>query len=574
MRTLLVTLHSKFIHNSLALPCLAAYCGKACGELLIREFTVHEPRESILAMLLAEQPDVVGFSVYLWNRRETLDLVDALGVARPGLRIVLGGPEVSFDGPELFEQHPGLTALVRGEGEAALRTLLYAWQTGHAPEAPPRTVLRQDGALVSGPDGPPLAELDVIPSPFELGLADLERGFVYYETSRGCPFRCSFCLSARDNRVRSYAMERITNDLLLLMRHRVAKVKLVDRTFNYDPGRAREIFNFILAHNRGTHFHFEIAAHLLDEPTLELLDQAPADTFQFEIGVQSTLESTLKAIDRRVNLAKLEENVRRLRERGRIHLHLDLVAGLPGDDYAGFLASIDRVVALQPHHLQIEPVKLLPGSPLRDQAADLQVRFDPNPPYTVLGTPDLSFDELQQLQDIGRLLDLTYNSGCFATLLEELTAANGSFATGMDWLAKTWRRRGLFRFPCSRQALFENVFEMIEGQYEQPMRARLVESLAYDYARCERVVTKRVPAFFQTSLAPAELQWVRDTVQARTDQVRGKGVKLQYFAAVFTTMDSAAPRTAHLFLYLTQTGAKMQVEEYRYGQEGPHTGQR
>ncbi len=569
MRTLLVTLHSKFIHNSLALPCLAAYCGSSCGELLIREFTVHEPRESVLAMLLAEQPEVVGFSVYIWNRRETLDLLDALAVARPGLRLVLGGPEVSFDGPELFEHHPGLTALVRGEGETALRALLEAWNQGHVPEAPPRTVLRQNRALASGPDGPTLVDLDLVPSPFERGLADLERGFVYYETSRGCPFRCSFCLSARDNRVRSYTMERIRSDLLLLMQHRVPKVKLVDRTFNYDAGRAREIFSFILAHNRETHFHFEIAAHLLDEPTLELLGKVPANTFQFEIGVQSTLESTLETIDRRVNLAKLEENVRHLRKSGRIQLHLDLVAGLPGDDYAGFLASINRVIALEPHHLQIEPVKLLPGSPLRDQAAGLQIRFDPNPPYTVLNSPDLSFNEFKQLQDIGRLIDLTHNSGCFATFLKELEAAAGSFAAGIDWLAKEWRQRGLFRFPCSRHALFQNLFEIIEGHYEEPLLNRLVESLAYDYACCERVVSNRVPAFIQTSLTADEWQWVRATVQARTDQVRGKGIKLQYFAAVFTTMNRSAPRTAHLFLYLTQTGEKMQVEEYCYGHEGP-----
>jgi len=573
MRTLLVTLHSKFIHSSLALPCLAAYCGSDCGELLIREFTVHEPRESILTMLLAEQPDVVAFSVYLWNRRETLDLVGALAVAQPGLRIVLGGPEVSFDGPALFEQHQGATALVRGEGEAPLRALLLAWHRGQSPGKIPRTVLRQGGDLASGPYSPPLAALDLIPSPFELGLADLERGFVYYESSRGCPFRCSFCLSARDNQVRSYAMERIRSDLLLLMQQRVPKVKLVDRTFNYNAVRAREIFNFILEHNRGTHFHFEVAAHLLDEPTLDLLERAPADIFQFEIGVQSTLESTLEAIDRRVNLEKLEDNVRRLRQSGRIHLHLDLVAGLPGDDYAGFLASIDRVIALEPHHLQIEPVKLLPGSPLREQAAELQVRFDPNPPYTVLGTPDLSFSELQRLQDIGRLVDLTYNSGCFATFLRELAAATGSFAAVMDWLAGEWRRRGLFRFPCNRQALFQNLFTIIEGHYEEPSLTRLVERLAYDYACCERVVTKRVPAFFQTSLVPEEQQWVRETVQTRIDQIRGKGVKLQYFAAVFTTTQSASQRTVHLFLYLTQTGEKMQVEEYRFAKAGPLPGQ-
>jgi anaerobic magnesium-protoporphyrin IX monomethyl ester cyclase len=187
--------------------------------------------------------------------------------------------------------------------------------------------------------------------------------------------------------MRSYSMERIRSDLLLLMQKRVPKVKLVDRTFNYDVGRALEIFRFILEHNRSTHFHFEIGAHLLDNDTLELLEKAPHGTFQFEIGVQSTLESTLDAIDRKVNMTKLEENVRRLVKSDRIHLHLDLVAGLPGEDFQNFITSIDRVVALGPHHLQIEPVKLLPGSPLRDRAEALRIRFDPNPPYTILQAP-------------------------------------------------------------------------------------------------------------------------------------------------------------------------------------------
>ena len=222
--------------------------------------------------------------------------------------------------------------------------------------------------------------------------------------------------------MRSYSMERIYSDLLFLMQHKVPKVKLVDRTFNYDAGRARDIFSFIMEQNQSTHFHFEIAAHLLDEATLELLSKVPADTFQFEIGVQSTLESTLDAIDRKVSLTKLEENVRRLRKDGRIKLHLDLVAGLPGDRYDSFLASIDRVVSLAPHHLQIEPVKLLPGSPLLDQAAELQIRYDPNPPYTVLATQDLSFTELQHIQEISRLIDLIYNSGCFQAFLPDLSA--------------------------------------------------------------------------------------------------------------------------------------------------------
>ncbi len=567
MRTVLTTLHSKFIHNSLALPCLAAYCGNRCGEILIREFTVHEPRESILAQLLAEAPDVVAFSVYLWNRRETLDLVDALKVARPELRIVLGGPEVSFDTEALFIRHPGVTALIRGEGEEPLRTLLSSWHKAQNPGVIPRTILRVGEELISGPDSPALQDLDMVPSPFRSGLSAMQRGFVYYETSRGCPFHCSFCLSARDNQMRSYSMERIQNDLLLLMQRAVAKVKLVDRTFNFDAKRAREIFSFILEHNRSTHFHFEIAGHLLDQETLELLEKVPKDMFQFEIGVQSTLESTLDAIGRKINMKKLEENIRQLRQSNRIHLHLDLVAGLPGDDYASFLKSIDRVAAFAPHHLQIEPVKLLPGSPLRDQAKQLQIVFDPNPPYSILGSPKFSFAELQQLQEISRLLDLTYNSGHFSNFMQALSAALGSFATGLEWLAGEWRKRQLFRFPLNRQALFENLFDIIKDGDPRTTQTRLIESLAYDYALCERVVTNRIPAFFDIALQAREQQWVRAKVQENTETIKGQGIKLQYFSAVFTTIDPAWQRTVHLFCYLTATGQKMRVEEYRYHEE-------
>jgi anaerobic magnesium-protoporphyrin IX monomethyl ester cyclase len=562
MRTILAALHSKFIHNSLALPCLAAYCGNHCGEVLIREFTVHEPRESILSMLLDEDPDVVAFSVYIWNRRATLELVDALAVARPQLRIILGGPEVSFDKTELFEKHPGLTALIRGEGEEPLRTLLTAWRQGQQPGMTPRVLLRKGEELISGPDSPPLADLDQVPSPLQMGLTDLSRGFVYYETSRGCPFRCSFCLSARDNHMRSYSMGRIYSDLLFLMRNKVPKVKLVDRTFNYDAERTKAIFLFILEHNHSTHFHFEIAGHLLDEPTLELLARVPKDTFQFEIGVQSTSESTLEAIDRNINLAKLEENIRHLRNNSHIQLHLDLVAGLPGDHFDGFLESIDRLIALNPHHLQIEPVKLLQGSPLRDQAAERQLRYDPNPPYTILASQELSFSEIQRLQEISRLIDLTYNSGNFRNFLAELSRATNSFAKGLEWLAGEWRRRGLFRFPMNRQALFQNIINIVQERANDSSNKKLLESLAYDYARCERIVINRIPDFFDTELDSVEQEWVQKAVQSKTEEIKGQGIKLQYFATVFTTLHISGHRAVYLFCYLTSTGQKMRIEEY------------
>ena len=571
MLTVLTTLHSKFIHNSLALPCLAAYCGDGCGNLVIREFTAHEPRESVLACLLAKEPDVIAFSVYIWNRRETLDLVDALGVARPGLRIIVGGPEVSFDDRTLFERHPGITALVRGEGEAPVKALLSAWQAGKEPGRLPRVMLRSGADIIEGPNCSQLSCLDDLPSPFQRGLVDLQRGFVYYETSRGCPFHCSFCLSARDNRMRSYSTNRMRSDLRFLMDNEVPKIKLVDRTFNYDAQRARDIFRFILEHNRTSHFHFEIAAHLLDEATLDLLETVPPGMFQFEIGVQSTLASTLDAVGRKVNLKRLEENVRRLRAADRINLHLDLVAGLPGEGFDAFLASIDRVAALNPNHLQVEPVKLLPGCPLREQAEELQIRFDPNPPYTVLATPELSFEDLQRIQEISRLLDLTWNSGCFSTFLGTLQQVHGGLSAGLVWLAGKLRTKGLFRFPMSRQTLFEEVAAIVGESGDEASRPRLTESLAYDYARSERVVTNRIPAFFDTELTKEEQRWVKGIVTERGEAIRGQGIKLQYFAAAFNKLDETGGRSARLFCYLTGSGRRMQVEEYQHLPQGGST---
>ncbi len=570
MRTLLVTLHSKYIHASLALPCLAAYCGPECGDLAIREFTVHEPREAILAALLQEEPEVVAFSVYLWNRRESFELIDALAAVRPELRLVVGGPEVSFDGVELFARHPGLTALVRGEGEGPLRSLLAAWAAGADPGQVPRLVWRSGRGVTTGPEGPPLAELDVIASPFQAGLVDLGRGLVYYETSRGCPFRCAFCLSARDRQVRTFSLERVFADLQWLIDREVPQIKLVDRTFNSDPARARAIFRYILANNRRSHFHFEIAAHLLDEETLALLDAVPAGIFQFEIGVQSTLEATLRAVDRPVALARLEQAVRRLRSAGRIRLHLDLVAGLPGEGYVDFLAAIDRVAALAPDHLQVELVKLLPGTPLRDRAGELGLRFDPNPPYTILATPHLSCAEVERLRTLSRLLDLTFNSGCFPTFLTVLAAAAGSLAGGLERLAEDLARHAWLRYPLSRAGLFLQLGAAVGRQWDAMTAARLREALGYDLAKCERIVSERIPPLLDPELDEAEQAWMRSEVQRESAALRGQGVKLQHFAAAFRYLSGTKGRTVCLFLYQTRSGTGLQVAERRLiGTSGP-----
>jgi anaerobic magnesium-protoporphyrin IX monomethyl ester cyclase len=559
MRTVLTTLHSKFIHASLALPYLAAWCGEDCGQIDILEFTDHEPKESVAALLLADNPDVIAFSVYIWNRERSLALVDMLQTIRPDLKIVLGGPEVSFENELLFASHPGLTALVHGEGEIPLKRLLQAWNQRNDPNNTPRLTWRNGDQIETGPNGSTLAELDLIPSPFKLGLADLSRGFSYYESSRGCPYNCSFCMSALDSSVRSFSIERIFADLSYLMDHKVPKIKLVDRTFNYDPMRARLIFAYILEHNKESHFHFEIGAHLLDEETITLLEQVPAKTFQFEIGVQSTLPQTLAAINRKVSIDKVLHNVAALMTRTNIDIHLDLIAGLPGESYPDFLHSIDTVMALNPEHLQIEPVKLLPGAPLRCDAKQLGINFDPNPPYTIVSGDRLSYEQLEDIRAISRLLDLSWNSDRLHGFLQQLAKSYGTFSAALEQLALFLRGQGHFRHPIGQTALFFAIWAFVKLQKQDLELLR--ENLARDYALSERVLPNRVPEFFDSELTAEESKRVNDYIQKELESFKGNKIKIQHFTGRFSTL---SPHLTHLrlFIYLTQSGQKQQVVEH------------
>jgi len=556
MRTLLTTLHSKYIHASLALPCLAAYCGDQCGEILIREYSVNDPKEIILAQIVACDADVICFSVYLWNRVATLEMAECLKRINPEYKIILGGPEVSFEADDFFQHHP-VDALICGEGEAPLRTLLSAWKQRDTPASMAGIRLPGRPEL----DGLRLLEsLDQIPSPFAAGLVDLTRGLVYYESSRGCPYTCSFCMSALDERVRSFSLERIKSDLKLLMDNRVAKVKFVDRTFNYNPQRSREIFSFILQHNHSSHFHFEIGAHLLDQATLELLQQVPEGMFQFEIGVQSTLPETLQRVGRQASLQRLAENVLFLRTKTQIHLHLDLIAGLPGEDYQQFLQSIDWVFALNAHHLQIEPVKLLPGAPLRLQAQSWGIEYDPSPPYTILKSKQLEFDDLERLRGIGRLLDLFVNSGRFSFLLQQLIKDDRPLSLLLENLDNYWRKENLYTLSLSLQNQYLAFDRYLQENFNGRELAGYRELLSRDYAHHQRVVAGSAPDFFNTELSEQENAAARARVKQELELLNRSG-KVQYFAAVFEFLQDYPGRTVLIFLYPAKNAVGLQVKE-------------
>ncbi|MFO7576559.1 MAG: DUF4080 domain-containing protein [Pelovirga sp.] len=556
MRTLFVTLHSRYVHASLALPYLAAYCEPSCGPIEIREFNVNQPKENLLAEIASSSADVIGFSVYLWNRIITLELVCCLKQINPRLRIILGGPEISYENDDFFGRYP-VDAIIRGEGEVPLHHLLSAWRAGRAP-TPLAGLQTPDGVH---PDGESLLDdLDLLPSPFALGRVDLSRGLVYYESSRGCPYQCSFCLSARSKGVRSFSMERIRADLSLLMHQGVKLIKFVDRTFNYDAARARDIFRFILANNRCSAFHFEIGAHLLDRATLELLEQVPPETFQFEIGVQSTLPQTLRQVSRKVPLELLAENVRALRARTAVHLHLDLVAGLPEEPLPHFLDSIDFTCELGAHHLQIELVKLLPGTPLRERAQQLGLLYDAAPPYRILATPVLSFADLERIRGIGRLNDLLVNSGKFVNLIAGLSACLGSLSACLDDLDSYWRHHQLYAVSRSLRDLVEEVDRYLCCRFSAARLAWLRETLARDYARSERIVSGSAPAFFNLALTAEEQAQVRQRVRKELADVSRTG-KVQYCSAVFEHLPDLPGRRVLIFLYVSRTADGLSVQE-------------
>ncbi|MDD2850618.1 MAG: DUF4080 domain-containing protein [Desulfuromonadaceae bacterium] len=499
MKILLATLHAKYSHSSLALPCLASYCRDIPDvEITIREWTVNEPREHLLRLVVAERAELIAFSCYIWNIEQTLRIVSDLSKIAPKTRIVLGGPEVSYGIFELMHDNSGIDFVIKGEGEQPFRYLVEAL-IAEANGLSSTTLsgidnlfFRDGGDTACGPLNSKNMLLDSLPSPFSAGLVDFSKPLTYYETSRGCPFSCAFCLSSVDGTVRSFALDRIKQDLLLLMERGVAQIKLVDRTFNYDAERAISIWQFILEHNRGSHFHFEIAADLLTDAHMALLAEVPEHTFRFEIGVQSTSQSTLAQVKRNADLQRIFHNVRRLAAETAVELHLDLVAGLPEETYDGFLHSLQEVADLQPDEIQIEPLKLLKGSPMREIARREGYRFSAFPPYTLLDNPWLAYEEICRIETIGRLLDLFTKHGGFATAFRILQN-DMPVSSILDRLAQQVGVENLSGLSCRR--VFDLFARLSEPLVQAAAQEQFHDALFFDYCRNEMPLMGKLPNF-------------------------------------------------------------------------------
>ncbi|MCD1259415.1 B12-binding domain-containing radical SAM protein [Paenibacillus athensensis] len=463
MKVIVSTLNAKYIHTSLALRYLKAFCS-GDFDVDIVEYTIKDPAMNIVSDLYQKQPDVLGFSCYIWNIEETIGIIRMIKKIRPELIIVLGGPEVSYDTEYWLRRLPEVDFIVMGEGEETLHHLLQELSTTRKYHFVYGLAYRKGEEIILNP-GRPKLKLDDIPTPhrFAEDLPSLANRVVYFETSRGCPFSCQFCLSSIEVGVRYFDMERTKSDLLYLIDSGAKLIKFVDRTFNIKRDYAMEIFEFLIANHRGCVFQFEITADIMRPEVLDYLaEHAPPGTFRFEIGVQSTNDLTNELVQRRQNFAKLTRTVTKVKESGKIDQHLDLIAGLPQEDYGSFRKTFNDVFALGPEELQLGFLKMLRGTGMRKDAEKYGYQYMDHAPYEILGNDILPFTDLIRIKRVEDVLEKYWNAHRMDHTMNYLIARE--FASAFDFFQEFgdyWEGRGWQKIGHQLEDLFTRLLSFL-----------------------------------------------------------------------------------------------------------------
>ena len=471
MKLLLTAINAKYIHSNLAVYSLRAYAKEYREQIELAEYTINHRMEYILSGIYKKRPDVLCFSCYIWNISEVLAVAEEFHKLCPDVPIWMGGPEVSYEVENFLQEHPFVTGVMVGEGEKIFQDLCEYYVNlekkgkicfGEKPETiKGLAFLNADGHMIFTEPQTPL-DMSTIPFCYD-EMEDFKNRIIYYESSRGCPFRCSYCLSSIDKKLRFKDIGLVKQELLFFIEKEVPQVKFVDRTFNCDHHHAMEIWRFLKENDRGiTNFHFEIAADLLTDEEIEFIAGLRPGLIQLEIGVQTTNPETITEIHRSMDLERVKYVTSRIKEGKNVHQHLDLIAGLPFEDYMTFQKSFDEIYALKPEQLQLGFLKVLKGSYMFEHAKEYGVIYQSRPPYETMETKWLSFDEVLKIKQVEEMLEVYYNSRQYPMSIKLLETEFDSAFAMFAALGDYYEQKGYFSLSHSRIQRLNIFLEFVE----------------------------------------------------------------------------------------------------------------
>ena len=521
MKILLAACNAKYIHSNLAVYDLKAYSSDYDEHVILREYTINQPKDEILKDIYSSGADVVCFSCYIWNISFVRELIRDLVKILPKTAFWAGGPEVSYDAEKFLTEMPEMTGVMVGEGEKTFHDLLEFYIDGKDSLEEISGIAYRTGDKIIHNGWRELMDLSAIPFVYE-HLEKFENRIIYYESSRGCPFSCSYCLSSIDKKLRFRDLELVKKELQFFLDHRVPQVKFVDRTFNCKHEHAMTIWKYILEHDNGvTNFHFEISADLLREEEMELMSQMRPGLIQLEIGVQSTNPETIRAIHRHMDLKKLEHCVNRVHSFRNIHQHLDLIAGLPYEDYDTFHQSFNDVYRMKPDQLQLGFLKVLKGSLMQKEAEVYGIVYKEKEPYEVLSTNWLTYGEVLKLKMVESMVEVYYNSGQFWHTLEYLVPFEKDAFTFYEKLGSFYEKKGYSEISHSRMRRYEILLEYLREETDVPTEVA-AQKMLYDLYLREKL--KKRPVF-----APDQKQYETAVWNYRKNNQVSKTAHIEVF---------------------------------------------
>ena len=504
MKILLAACNAKYIHSNLAVYNLRAYAEEYRENIILKEYTINQQKDEILRDIYLEKPDIICFSCYIWNVSFVKEIAEDLKKILPDSVFWAGGPEVSFDAEDFLKKNPGFFGVMVGEGEETFRELcrFYVENKGSLEEI--SGIAFYFGEKIRHNGWREIMDLSKVPFAYE-NMEDFRNKIVYYESSRGCPFSCSYCLSSVDKKLRFRNLDLVKKELQFFIDRKVPQVKFVDRTFNCKHSHAMEIWQYILEHDNGiTNFHFEISADLLKEEELSLMEKMRPGLIQLEIGVQSTNPDTIKAIRRTMDFERLSEIVNKIHSFGNIHQHLDLIAGLPYENYDSFRNSFNQVYALKPEQLQLGFLKVLKGSLMKEMEEEYGIVHKEKEPYEVLSTKWLSYGEILKLKTVESMVEVYYNSGQFQNTLNYIESFFEDAFSLYEELGKFYEEKGYHSISHSRMKRYEILLEFLEG-YQEISREKVVDAMILDLYLRENLKSR--PSFAPSQKSYEKMVW-------------------------------------------------------------------